>query len=60
MAKVPYRDIMQGPTDLAEAAFQLLSSSLAIVTPFDARGQDQGARGDRPPARGRARPTSRR
>jgi tripartite-type tricarboxylate transporter receptor subunit TctC len=34
MAKVPYRDIMQGPTDLAENRIQLLSSSLAIVTPL--------------------------
>jgi tripartite-type tricarboxylate transporter receptor subunit TctC len=32
--KVPYRDIMQGPTDLAENRIQLLSSSLAIVTPL--------------------------
>ena len=34
MAKVPYRDIMQGPNDLAENLIQLLSSSLAIVTPL--------------------------
>ena len=34
MAKVPYRDIMQGPNDLAEGRIQLLSSSLAIVTPL--------------------------
>ena len=33
-AKVPYRDIMQGPNDLAEGRIQLLSSSLAIVTPL--------------------------
>jgi tripartite-type tricarboxylate transporter receptor subunit TctC len=32
--KVPYRDIMQGPNDLAEGRIQLLSSSLAIVTPL--------------------------
>ena len=31
VAKVPYRDIMQGPNDLAEGRIQLLSSSLAIV-----------------------------
>jgi tripartite-type tricarboxylate transporter receptor subunit TctC len=31
---VPYRDIMQGPNDLAEGRIQLLSSSLAIVTPL--------------------------
>ena len=34
MAKVPYRDIMQGPGDLAEARLQLLVSSLAIVQPL--------------------------
>src|SRR6185312_11621045 len=34
MAKVPYRDIMKGPIDLAENRIQLLSSSLAIVTPL--------------------------
>jgi tripartite-type tricarboxylate transporter receptor subunit TctC len=34
MAKVPYRDIVQAPNDLAEGRIQLLSSSLAIVTPL--------------------------
>jgi tripartite-type tricarboxylate transporter receptor subunit TctC len=34
MAKIPYRDIMQGPNDLAENRIQLLSSSLAIVVPL--------------------------
>lgn len=34
IAKVPYRDIMQGPNDLAEGRIQLLSSSLAIVQPL--------------------------
>jgi tripartite-type tricarboxylate transporter receptor subunit TctC len=34
MAKVPYRDIMQGPRDLAENRLQLLSSALAIVAPL--------------------------
>jgi tripartite-type tricarboxylate transporter receptor subunit TctC len=34
MAKVPYRDIMQGPNDLSENRIQLLSSSLAIVVPL--------------------------
>lgn len=34
MAKVPYRDIMQGPNDLAEGRIHLLSSSLAIVVPL--------------------------
>ena len=31
MAKVPYRDIMQGPNDLAEGRLQLLMSSFTIV-----------------------------
>ena len=39
MAKVPYRDIMQGPNDLAENRIQLLSSSLAIVTPLMQAGK---------------------
>ena len=35
MAKVPYRDIMQGPNDLSENRIQLLSVvALAIVTPL--------------------------
>ena len=39
MAKVPYRDIMQGPNDLAENRIQLLSSSLAIVVPLMQAGK---------------------
>ncbi len=39
IAKVPYRDIMQGPTDLAEGRIQLLTSSLAIVTPLSQAGK---------------------
>jgi tripartite-type tricarboxylate transporter receptor subunit TctC len=39
MAKVPYKDIMQGPGDLAEARIQLLMSSLAIVTPLKHAGK---------------------
>lgn len=39
IAKVPYRDIMQGPNDLAEARIQLLSSSLAIVVPLMQAGK---------------------
>jgi len=31
VAKIPYRDIMQGPNDLAEGRIQLLSSSITIV-----------------------------
>jgi tripartite-type tricarboxylate transporter receptor subunit TctC len=39
VAKVPYRDIMQGPNDLAEGRIQLLSSSLAIVQPLMRAGK---------------------
>jgi tripartite-type tricarboxylate transporter receptor subunit TctC len=34
IAKVPYRDIMQAPNDLAEARIQILSSSLAVAQPM--------------------------
>ena len=37
--KVSYRDIMQGPNDLAEGRIQLLSSSLAIVQPLMQAGK---------------------
>ena len=39
MAKVPYRDIMQGPNDLAEARIHLLASSLTIVQPLKQAGR---------------------
>lgn len=39
MAKAPYRDILQAPNDLAENRIQLLSSSLAIVTPLMQAGK---------------------
>ncbi len=39
MAKVPYRDIMQGPGDLSEGRIQLLVSSLAIVQPLAQAGR---------------------
>jgi tripartite-type tricarboxylate transporter receptor subunit TctC len=39
IAKVPYRDILQAPNDLAENRIQLLSSSLAIVTPLMQAGK---------------------
>src|SRR3954465_3595158 len=39
MAKVPYPDILQAPNDLAENRIQLLSSSLAIVTPLMQAGK---------------------
>ncbi len=39
MSKVPYRDIVQAPNDLAENRIQLLSSSLAVVTPLMQAGK---------------------
>jgi tripartite-type tricarboxylate transporter receptor subunit TctC len=39
MAKVPYRDIVQVPGDLAEGRVQLLMSSLAIVQPLKQAGK---------------------
>ena len=39
VAKTPYRDILQAPNDLAEDRIQLLSSSLAIVTPLMQAGK---------------------
>ena len=39
MAKVPYRDIVQVPGDLAEGRVQLLMSSLAIVQPLKQAGR---------------------
>src|SRR5689334_2068651 len=39
IAKTPYRDILQAPNDLAENRIQLLSSSLAIVTPLMQAGR---------------------
>ncbi len=39
LAKVPYRDIMQGPGDLSENRLQLLMSSLSIVMPLKQAGK---------------------
>jgi len=39
MTKVPYRDIVQAPNDLSENRIQLLSSSLAVVTPLMQAGK---------------------
>jgi tripartite-type tricarboxylate transporter receptor subunit TctC len=39
MAKIPYRDIMQGPGDLAEGRLQLLMSSFTIVQPLMQAGR---------------------
>ena len=37
--KVPYRDIMQAPNDLAESRIQVLSTSLAVVQPLSRAGR---------------------
>jgi tripartite-type tricarboxylate transporter receptor subunit TctC len=39
IVKVPYRDIMQAPNDLAEERIQLLSTSLAVVQPLMQAGK---------------------
>jgi tripartite-type tricarboxylate transporter receptor subunit TctC len=39
VAKVPYRDIMQGPNDLSEGRIQLLSSSITIVQALKQAGR---------------------
>jgi tripartite-type tricarboxylate transporter receptor subunit TctC len=39
IAKVPYRDIMQGPADLGENRLQLLFSSITIVQPLAQAGK---------------------
>ncbi|MGD0027175.1 MAG: tripartite tricarboxylate transporter substrate binding protein [Xanthobacteraceae bacterium] len=39
IVKVPYRDIMQAPNDLAESRIQLLSTSLAVALPMAQAGR---------------------
>ncbi len=39
IAKVPYRDIMQAPNDLAENRIQILASSLAVAQPMMRAGR---------------------
>ena len=39
IVKVPYRDIMQAPNDLAEDRIQVLSTSLAVVQPLMRAGR---------------------
>ncbi len=39
VAQVPYRDIMQAPSDLAEGRIQVLSSSLAVPQPLAHAGR---------------------
>ena len=43
IVKVPYRDIMQAPNDLAEERIQVLSTSLGGGAAADAGWQDQGS-----------------
>src|SRR5262249_8697600 len=38
IVRVPYRDIMQAPSDLAESRIQVLSTSLAVVQPLTNAG----------------------
>jgi tripartite-type tricarboxylate transporter receptor subunit TctC len=39
IVRVPYRDIMQAPNDLAESRIQVLSTSLAVVQPLSKAGR---------------------
>ncbi len=39
VAKIPYRDILQAPNDLAEGRIQLLATSLAVVQPHMQAGR---------------------
>jgi tripartite-type tricarboxylate transporter receptor subunit TctC len=39
VVKVPYRDIMQAPNDLAEARIQILATSFAVVQPLMKAGR---------------------
>jgi tripartite-type tricarboxylate transporter receptor subunit TctC len=39
MARIPYRDILQAPNDLAEGRVQVLMTSLAVVLPFTQTGR---------------------
>ncbi len=39
MARIPYRDILQAPNDLAEGRIQVLMTSLAVVLPFTQTGR---------------------
>ena len=39
IVKVPYRDIMQAPNDLAESRIQVLATSLAVVQPLMRAGR---------------------
>ena len=62
IVKVPYRDIMQAPNDLAEDRIQILSSSLAVAQPLMRAGRikvllvtQQTARARRPGAADRGR-----
>jgi tripartite-type tricarboxylate transporter receptor subunit TctC len=39
IVRVPYRDIMQAPSDLVESRIQVLSTSLAVVQPLSKAGR---------------------
>jgi tripartite-type tricarboxylate transporter receptor subunit TctC len=39
IVRVPYRDIMQAPSDLAESRIQVLTTSLAVVQPLSQAGR---------------------
>jgi tripartite-type tricarboxylate transporter receptor subunit TctC len=39
IVRVPYRDIMQAPSDLAQSRIQVLSTSLAVVQPLSKAGR---------------------
>ena len=39
IVRVPYRDIMQAPSDLAESRIQVLATSLAVVQPLSKAGR---------------------
>src|SRR5262245_57673108 len=39
IVRVPYRDIMQAPNDLAESRIEVLSTSLAVVQPLSQAGR---------------------
>src|SRR5499433_2820944 len=41
IVRVPYRDIMQAPSDLAESRIQVLATSLAVVQPLSKAGRSR-------------------
>ena len=53
IVKVPYRDIMQAPNDLAENRIQVMSTSLAVTQPMMQAAGNQGPAGLEQAARAR-------